>query len=318
MGGSSFGKGSSAPAAPDFNAAAQQQAQSSQNAVNQQTAANRPNQTNAFGASTVWGSGPNGQPTQTTSFGGPLAAGVGSLESQIGSQGALGTGDQARNQAINATYGQMTSRLDPQWAQRDEQTRAQLAAQGLDPGSQAYDTAMGNLGRERNDAYTSALNNSIANANQAQALTFGQNLQSQMAPYQQLGALQGLSGQAGFSQAGQAQPTQYLPAAMAGYQGALQGYGIDQQGKNSAMGGLSSLGGTAAMAGAMSDERLKDNIERLPDEAIPGVHWARWKWKTGGDGFGVIAQDLERVRPDLVTMRDGFRVVDYGGLLAGR
>jgi hypothetical protein len=43
-----------------------------------------------------------------------------------------------------------------------------------------------------------------------------------------------------------------LPAAMAQYQGALQKYGIGQQGKNSTMGGLMNLGGTLGAAGIMA------------------------------------------------------------------
>jgi hypothetical protein len=99
------------------------------------------------------------------------------------------------------------------------------------------------------------------------------------------------------------------------YSSALQQYGIDQAGANSKMGGASSLGSAYLMS--RSDESLKTEIERLDVDALPGVPWARWKWKDGsGEGVGVIAQDLEKVRPDLVSMHpDGYRMVDYGGLL---
>ncbi|WP_242394855.1 hypothetical protein [Anaeromyxobacter oryzisoli] len=246
----SKGKGGSAPSAPNFQQMAQLQAQSSQQATNAQTQANRPSQYSPF-ASSYWTQGPNGEWSQRTALSGGLGAGAQNLESQIGAQGAIGTGDEARKSATDAYYKQATSRLDPEWSQREEATRAQLANQGLDPGSEAYDNAMGNLERARNDAYSSAENQAQTAGNQAQALTFGENLQSQMAPYQQLGALQGLTQQNGFSQAGAAQPTQYLPAAMAAYNGALQGYGIDQAGKNSTMSGLGQLGGSAMMAAAL-------------------------------------------------------------------
>lgn len=77
----------------------------------------------------------------------------------------------------------------------------------------------------------------------------------------------------------------------------------------------------AAMAGAFggSDERLKTDIVRLETEAIPGVPWARWKWKNSNqEEFGVIAQDLEKVRPDLVWDIAGIKHVDYRGLLEAR
>ena len=226
------GKGSGGPQTPDFAGAAQAQA-----------ASGHVNQTGPFG-STGWTQGPDGRWSQNTTLGAGLQQGVGNLEQQIGSQGPIGTGDQARDQAINATYGQMTSRLDPQWQQAEQAQQAQLANQGIDLGSGAYDTAMGNFNRAKNDAYQGAQNNAIQQGLAAQQATFGENLASQMAPYQQLGAINGLT--SGLS--GQGQQTQYLPAAMAAYQGDLQKYGIQQAGKNSMMGGL---GGIMPMMGGM-------------------------------------------------------------------
>jgi hypothetical protein len=249
MGGVTGGKGASAPAVPDFNAAANQQAQASQQAVNQQTTANRANQTNAFGAGSQWTQGPNGQWTQQSSFGGPLGGAVGGLEQEAASNvGKSMSGDQARDQAIQAAYGQASSRLDPQWNQKEEQTKTQLANQGLDPSSEAYQNAMGDLNRQRNDAYTSAMNSAIGQGTQAGATLFGENQASQMMPYQQLMAMSGLSGQAQTPMAGQAQTPQTLAAQLAAYQGALQNYGIQQQGKNSGMAGMGNLAGGIASA----------------------------------------------------------------------
>lgn len=304
----------SAPAPPDFSGAAQKQAAASEYNVNQQTAQNRPDQTNAFGATSDWMVGPDGKAVQRTSFGGPLAQGVQNLEGQIGSQGPLGTGDQARDQAIDATYSQIASRLDPQFAQREEQTRSRLLAQGLDPGSQAYDNEMGNFDRARNDAYASAANNAINQGLQAQQVTFGQNLQAQNNPYQQLNMLSGLTGQQGFQAAGRAETPQYLQALEAQYGGQKDKYSADQAGKNGLMGGLSQAAPLALMA---SDARLKMNIQRLSEEAMPGVRFATWEWRDGraAPTFGVIAQDLEKVAPHLVHRgSDGFLMVDYSFL----
>jgi hypothetical protein len=69
----------------------------------------------------------------------------------------------------------------------------------------------------------------------------------------------------------------------------------------------------AAIAGVASDERLKDNIRRHEEEVLPGVPLATWTWKdTGTPAIGVIAQDLERVAPELVVERDGYKTVPYG------
>src|SRR5262252_7488205 len=140
------GKGGGGPSAPDFTAATERQAQASGQL-------NRPNQNTPF-ASTGWTKDANGNWTQNTSLAGGLGQGASNLMGQIGSQGPIGTGDQARDQAIQGIYSQAASRLDPQFAQSRSRLQSQLAAQGLDPGSEAYNAAMGNFNRGRNDAYS--------------------------------------------------------------------------------------------------------------------------------------------------------------------
>lgn len=222
------GKGGEAPSAPDFAAAAAQQSRE-----------NHANQTNAFGASSQWSQGPDGQWTQTATLGGPLGQGVTNLSNQIANQDPNAAAH-ARDQAITANYNQATSRLDPQWQQRQQAQSAELANQGIDLGSDAYNTQMGNFNQGRNDAYSSAMNNAIGLGNQTEMVE----MQAQNAPYQRLRELQGLTQQGPNPGGGQ-----YLPAAMAQYQGALQAYGIQQQGKNSMMNGGGNLAALALMAG---------------------------------------------------------------------
>jgi|13_taG_2_1085334.scaffolds.fasta_scaffold05172_2 hypothetical protein len=73
-----------------------------------------------------------------------------------------------------------------------------------------------------------------------------------------------------------------------------------------------------------SDERLKDNIEVIPNclgrlKDIKGVEFD-WNDKQSvyqGHDIGVIAQDIEKVAPSLVTDRDnGFKAVKYEKLTA--
>lgn len=92
-------------------------------------------------------------------------------------QGSVG-GDleAARQAAVNSTYSQATSRLDPQWQQREDQARAQLANQGLSENSTAFQTAMGNLGRERTDAYNQANYSAIGAGENAANALFGRQL----------------------------------------------------------------------------------------------------------------------------------------------
>lgn len=239
------GKGGSAPKAPDFTRIAQQQADISRQNVDQQTRANRADQTNAFGASTDWTQNPDGSWSSSSSFGGDLGTALANLTGRVANQGGLPTGDQARDQAISAAYGQATSRLDPQFAQREESLRAQLANQGLDPGSEAFNAEMSNFGNARNDAYTSAMNSAIGQGTTAGNAIFQQGVQSQQLPWQQLGMLSGLGQQDSYTMAGQAQTPDLMGAAGQNYQGARDRYAQQQAGKNSTLGGLGSLAGMA-------------------------------------------------------------------------
>ena len=169
---------------------------------------------------------------------------------------------------------------------------------------------MASAGRDRNDAYAQAMYNAQTGAGNA---AYAQSLAGNMQPYQQLQAISGLGRPASFVPAGQADVPQLLSAAMQQYGANLDSYNAQQASKNSKMNGGASLGSAALLAG--SDERLKTDIERLDAEALPGVPFARWRWKDTGDtGFGVIAQDLEKVRPDLVVEIVGIKHVRYGGI----
>ena len=65
--------------------------------------------------------------------------------------------DQSSVQDIaNKSYEAQTSRLDPQWNQREEQTRTRLANQGLMSGGEAYGNEMRDFNSARNDAYQQA------------------------------------------------------------------------------------------------------------------------------------------------------------------
>jgi hypothetical protein len=362
MGGGKGGKG--APPSPDFNQAAQIQADSSRETTREQTYANRPDQYGPF-SSTTWevtpgtpaaagapgsggeftstdmegglfgsgnllgraneareaggggGGGASGTPdrwTQRTTLDPRLQAGADGLMGQIASGAGLDPA-QERERAISAAYSQSTSRLDPRFAAAREAREAQLANEGFSRGDEGWrgefgggDRGVGAFNLTENDAYQQAMYGAQTGAGN---IAFDQALASRLQPYQQLGAIQGLSSPQGFTGASGSQPLQSLAAAMQGYGADMDGYNANQASKNSKMGGGAQLGTAAIMA---SDERLKTNIRRHEFEVIPGVHFASWEWRTGGHGYGVIAQDLEKVRPDLVVEIAGVKHVNYGGL----
>jgi hypothetical protein len=329
--------GKSAPPPPDYKGAAEAQGASSQANVNAQTQANRPDQTNAFGSSVSWQQGPDGKWTQSQQFGGPFAGLNQNLQQQalfsMGGQmdpklfGPVMGGDAARDQAINSAYGQATSRLDPQWSQRGSQLQTQLMNQGLDPSSDAYKNAMGDFGRDRNDAYSSAMNGAIGQGTAAGQAVFQQNmmqhqqsladaLRQRTQPMQDLQGLQGFLGQQGFSNAGAAGAPDYLGAAAAQGNYQMEQHQSDQQADADRWAAAMKLLQTGATV-ATSDERVKNDIVRLPVDALPGVPFATWEYKgVPGKRFtGVIAQDLEKVAPQYVlTGADGIKLVDYSFL----
>lgn len=96
----------------------------------------------------------------------------------------------------------------------------------------------------------------------------------------------------------------YGSPSAAAMQGGMQGF----------MGGMG-LGGGGGIMGLFSDERLKSNIT-YSGMHVAGVPFASWTWNlTGREDHGVIAQDVEKVYPELVTEVGGYKTVDYRGLL---
>ena len=82
-----------------------------------------------------------------------------------------------------------------------------------------------------------------------------------------------------------------------------------QQANNALMSGLFGLGGAAL---AFSDERLKTNVDQvgsLPDGT--GVYDYEYKDEPGKTYTGVMAQEVERVKPHAVAEIGGIKHVNY-------
>lgn len=77
-----------------------------------------------------------------------------------------------RQKVEDAMYGRQTARLDPQYQQRQSALETQLMNQGFARGSEGWDTAMANLGREREQAYSGARNDAITGGGQEQSRMF--------------------------------------------------------------------------------------------------------------------------------------------------
>jgi len=64
-----------------------------------------------------------------------------------------------------------------------------------------------------------------------------------------------------------------------------------------------------------SDIRLKENIQDTGEKTKDGIRIVEFNYIWGGERFrGVIANEAQEVRPDLVSTINGYLAVNYGGL----
>lgn len=275
----------SAPSNDPFANAATAQGQSSQANVNQQTVANRANQTNPFGSSS-WSVDPNtGQWTQNVSLAGAqnnaltaqqnLQAGrstaaqgmLGSATSalstpldtsQFHGMYNFGSPGQVNQQAQDAVMGQMQPQLD----QRRKAAETQLANQGITRGSEAWQNAEDQLGRDENNARLQGVqagfqqgntdfSNNIALGNYQQGQNQASLGQQQAVRSQGLNDINALtSGQqvqaptfGQYGQAGVATSPNYLGAAQSQYNAILDATNAQADKTSSFNNGLFNLGG---------------------------------------------------------------------------
>jgi hypothetical protein len=76
---------------------------------------------------------------------------------------------------------------------------------------------------------------------------------------------------------------------------------------------------TAIDFNSTSDQTLKINIEKLNNsiEILKQINPVSFNWKDNGDkSYGVIAQELEKILPELVKDNNGTKTVSYIPLIA--
>lgn len=245
----------------------------------------------------------------------------------------------------DALYGQYSSRLDPQWQQEKTAFDQQMFAKGIMPGSDAYKTAYDDYSRSKNDAYSSAMNQSVAAGGAEQSRLFGlQSTAHQQAiqdyltqreqPLNETTAL--LSG----SQVSQPSfvnnantPAAASPdlagltqnaynAQYAGYQNAVN----NNNATSGALFGLAgrlggayagSTAGSAAISALFSDSRLKENITRIGTENGFPIYTFNYIEELDPKKEmyrGVMAQDVLELRPDAVEPLGDWLGVRYDKL----
>lgn len=149
LGGLTGGKGGG-PTPPDFQALAQQQ-------NNYQT---------------PWASLNNGQ----LSLGGNTGQTLGNIQANMLRASQMDP-TQARDQAIGQNLSFAMSRLQPEWAQQNQQLASSSANSGIDPGTVGYNAASQDLGARQSDMFSSAFTNALNMGNQTQQTGMAQAMQ---------------------------------------------------------------------------------------------------------------------------------------------
>ena len=222
----------------------------------QALSANRVNQNTAYG-------GLNYQQTGTDQYGNPTYTANQTLAPQFqgtfnnlaqNAQTASGTPLDTGMASWDKATGLINERLQPQIQRENEASDAQLANQGIMPGSQAYTTAKTLLGQQHNDLSNQAQLAGLSAQNQF----FNQGVTAQNLPLAQLGA---------FKQA--TTPTYVSPYQQAAVAGPdyLSAYGLQNQNNiaqqnmqtnqsNAMLNGLGGLGSSLIAGGTGSGSAL--------------------------------------------------------------
>lgn len=233
------------------------------------------------------------------------------LTDQIGSSINTPMSDQATSNdaARNAYYSKATAFLDPQYNNMQNDLNATLANKGVVEGSEAYNRAQDELGRQRTLAYNTAANDAITQGQTAQQQALANAITLKNQPINQLSAIRN-----GTQISNPSFPTTPgSSAAGTDISGLIQqNYQTGVANANNFNSGLFSLGAAALMA---SDRRLKHAIKRI------GTHrrgFGIYEFSYLGSArrvVGYMAQEVARIVPAaVIRMPSGFLSVNYGML----
>ena len=277
MGGGGFlglGPAPSAPAAPDYRAAAQETAQGNLDAARVATAANRVNQVTPYGNLdyTQSGTDPYGNPTWTATT---SLSDVGQQLLNNQNQTSLGLGSTINSALgrVQSTMGQdfnpnlpstgmnpgqsyqdaYMQRLQPQINQARESTQANLRNQGVVPGTQAYENAMRQQSMKENDLLLGATTQGFGTGLQANQQAYNQAMTNYNMPLNTLSALRSGSQVQNPTFVNSAQQAttsgaDILGASQMGYNAQMGDFNAKQAAQQNLNSGLMGLGGAAMLA----------------------------------------------------------------------
>jgi hypothetical protein len=270
---------------------------------------------------------------------------TGHIQTSVGGTGAITDFGAQTKAAQDAVYGQYKSRLDPQWANTQNENDTKLANMGVMFNSSAYGKNQTQLDQAKNDAYQQANYQSVLAgsqeaqrlygdqlagsqfANQAQAQQYAQALQNSQ--FNNQARAQGLQEQTSLRDL----PINELNALRSSTQIQNPNFsavpqstaaGTDISGNiyksaqlqndnfNNMMNGIYSMASSAAMA---SDRRVKRNIRRIgiTDHLRLPLYAYQYVWDRTRTRVGVMADEVLSVAPHAVLRHpEGYLMVDYG------
>jgi hypothetical protein len=342
-----MGKSASAPPPPDYTGAARETAQGNLDAARANIAANRVNQYTPYGSLEYEVSGED-------KFGNPMWKATQSLapaQQQLldyQNQASIGLGQLTEkglgyvsnmldnpfdtsslpstgfnpSQSYQDAYMQ---RLAPQLQQGREKLEQQLANQGVQLGSEAYDRAMMNQAQRENDLLLGATTQGFGVGQQARQQALQEQAYLRNEPLNTLSAVRTgaqVQGPTFVNPAMQANTAgaDILGATQMGYNAQLGASNAQNAANNAMTQGLFSLGGAALMA---SDIRMKENIKQiywLPNGLPVYTYEYKDEFKDHplaghGTHTGVMAHEVEAMYPNaVITLDNGYKAVDYGQL----
>lgn len=227
-------------------------------------------------------------------------------------------GDQQSRERFNALEmggNEMQRLLNMQIAEGQFENTARQNQQGLDLNTTGFNNQV-STNRFNQDVAISEYQNKLrqqaiaeqerkrlSSLNEMNALLTGQQVQMTNMPQ--------------FNAANASQAVQYLPAATAQYQSNLDAFNAQNQASNSFTNGLFNLGGSlgAASIFKFSDSRLKKIIKRVGE--AQGIPLYLFQYLgSNAEHIGPIAQEVQKVRPDLVKRhQSGYLMVNYTQLM---
>lgn len=241
----------------------------------------------------------------------------------------------------------LMERMQPGLERDKAALEARLASQGIQLGSEAYSAAMEDYGRQTNDARLSA----ILGAGQEQSRLTG--LEAQRAGFENAAQSQDYAQRVSWTNAQNAnrdaalqeafatrsQPINEITALLSGsqvqnpnfvstpqtgvattdyagivgnnYAQEMNAYNQQMASRTSILNNLLGIGGTL-----LSDRRAKKDIKKV-GKLDDGQKVYSYRYKTGGPiQLGLMAQEVEKKKPEAVKNVGGIRMVDYGKAVA--